>query len=52
MALMTDKYIRHLPVIENQRCAGVISISNIVKANISEQSLMIEQLESYITSNR
>jgi predicted transcriptional regulator len=50
MALMTDKRIRHLPVIENERVVGVISIGDLVKDIISEQKFVIEQLEHYIMS--
>jgi CBS domain-containing protein len=48
MALMTDKRIRHLPVIENEKVIGVISIGDLVKDIISEQKFVIEQLEHYI----
>jgi CBS domain-containing protein len=50
MALMTDKRIRHLPVMEGGRVIGVISIGDLVKSIIAEQQFIIEQLERYITS--
>jgi signal-transduction protein with cAMP-binding, CBS, and nucleotidyltransferase domain len=52
MALMTQKRIRHLPVTENKRMIGVISIGDVVKDIILEQEFMIEQLENYITGAR
>jgi len=48
MALMTDKRVRHLPVIEAEKLVGIISIGDVVKAVISEKQFIIEQLENYI----
>jgi len=48
MALMTDKRIRHLPVIEDDRIVGIVSIGDLVKSIISDQQFIIEQLEHYI----
>ena len=49
MALMTDMKIRHLPVVDGDRVAGVVSVGDVVKAAISEREFMIEQLERYIS---
>jgi len=48
MALMTEKRLRHLPVIADGKLAGIVSIGDLVKAIISEQSFVIDQLENYI----
>jgi len=48
MALMTEKHIRHLPVIDKDRLLGVVSIGDIVKAVISEQKVTIEHLKNFI----
>jgi len=50
MAVMTDKRVRHLPVFDEGRLLGVISIGDLVKSIITEQKFMIEQLEKYISS--
>ncbi len=48
MAQMTDKRIRHLPVVENGKVVGVISIGDVVKTIIENQQSLIEGLENYI----
>lgn len=50
MKIVTEQRIRHLPVVENGRVLGVVSIGDLVKAVIEEQQQQIEQLERYITS--
>lgn len=49
MDLMTDKRVRHLPVVDDGRVGGVISIGDLVKAIIEEQQQEIEQLGHYIS---
>jgi len=49
MALMTDKRARHLPVVDHKRVVGVVSIGDLVKAMISEQQILIDQLQHYIS---
>ncbi len=48
MKLMTDHHIRHLPVVEKERVIGVISIGDIVKADIQDKESKINSLENYI----
>ena len=50
MALMTEKRIRHLPVMEQGRLVGVISIGDVVRAVVDEQQFTIDALQRYITS--
>jgi len=48
MALMTEKHVRHLPVLQDGKVIGVVSIGDAVKEMLSEQQFIIEQLEHYI----
>ena len=50
MALMTEKRIRHLPVMEDGRLIGIISIGDVVRAVVDEQQFTIDSLRRYITS--
>ena len=48
MALMSDKHIRHLPVMEDEKLLGIVSIGDLVTAVIEEQKFTIDQLTHYI----
>lgn len=50
MKLMTEKFIRHLPVLENDRLVGLVSIGDLVKYIINQKDFIIENLEHYICS--
>lgn len=51
MALMTNKHIRHLPVMADGELLGLVSIGDLVKAVIAEQQFVIDQLEHYISGD-
>ncbi|MCE7764361.1 CBS domain-containing protein [Pseudomonas putida] len=48
MNLMTDRHLRHLPVVDNGKLLGLLSIGDLVKETITEQASLIQQLEQYI----
>jgi len=52
MVLMTDKRIRHLPVLQDQKLVGIVSIGDVVKAVISDQADTIQFLQQYLTGGR
>jgi CBS domain-containing protein len=52
MALMTENRLRHLPVMDGGQLIGLVSIGDLVKATISEQQFIIDQLEHYISGQR
>ncbi len=49
MALMTNKHIRHLPVLEDERLVGIVTIGDVVKQIISDHEFTIEQLGKYMS---
>jgi len=51
LALMSAKHIRHLPVMEDNKLIGIITIGDLVKSIIDEQKLVIDRLEKYILAN-
>jgi len=52
MGLMTEKHVRHLPVLDGEQLAGIISIGDVVKEMISEREFTIQHLENYITGRK
>ncbi len=52
MALMTDRRVRHLPVVDGKKLIGIISIGDLVKSIIGQQEFIIGQLEHYIHGQR
>jgi CBS domain-containing protein len=52
MQIMTDNHIRHLPIVDDQKVIGLISIGDVVREMIGYQKSMIEQLQSYIAGQK
>jgi CBS domain-containing protein len=50
MQLMTDKRVRHLPVVDNGKSIGIISIGDVVRLMIDEQKYLIDELKKYISN--
>ncbi len=49
LSIMSEKFVRHLPVTDDSGVIGVVSIGDLVKAVIEDQEALIEQLERYLT---
>lgn len=49
LKMMTDKHLRHLPVLEDNKLVGLVSIGDLVKAAMKDQKNLIEQLQQYIS---
>ena len=49
MVIMTQHHIRHIPVIDQEEIVGIVTIGDVVKAIIADQSLLLEEMENYIS---
>ncbi|MBF0335165.1 MAG: CBS domain-containing protein, partial [Alphaproteobacteria bacterium] len=52
MAVMTERRVRHLPVLEEGRLLGIISIGDVVKNRLEEATLVVDSLRDYVTGGR